>query len=180
MVIQAGGGRLLLHGDPDRARDSILNVEHTGREVLADLRRLLGMLRKDDDPRALSPQPGLSQLATLIDSIRQAGLECELLTVGDPIDLTPGVDLVAYRVIEVALLTAAEHRVSRGLVTIRYEPRELKLEIAGDGAIPDLDESVRSIAQRVALYDGSLRALPTRGGGFTLHARPPLEAAVPA
>jgi signal transduction histidine kinase len=119
-------------------------------------------------------------VATLIDSIRQAGLECELLTVGDPIDLTPGVDLVAYRVIEVALLTAAEHRVSRGLVTIRYEPRELKLEIAGDGAIPDLDESVRSIAQRVALYDGSLRALPTRGGGFTLHARPPLEAAVPA
>ena len=59
MVVQAGGARLLLRSEPDRARESILNVEETGREALADMRRLLGMLRKDDDPRALSPQPGL-------------------------------------------------------------------------------------------------------------------------
>ena len=59
MVIQAGGARRLLRSDPERARDSILTVEQTGREALADLRRLLGMLRKDDDPRALAPQPGL-------------------------------------------------------------------------------------------------------------------------
>ena len=62
MVIQAGGARRLLRSDPERARDSILTVEQTGREALADMRRLLGMLRKDDDPRALAPQPGLDQL----------------------------------------------------------------------------------------------------------------------
>ena len=64
MVIQAGGARQLLRTEPERARDSILTVERTGREALADLRRLLGMLRKDDDPRALAPQPGLDQLAS--------------------------------------------------------------------------------------------------------------------
>ena len=80
MVIQAGSARLLLRSDPDRARDSILNVEQTGREALSDLRRLLGMLRKDDDPRALSPQPGLDQLPALIDSLRRAGLACERRT----------------------------------------------------------------------------------------------------
>ena len=73
MVIQAGGARRLLFSDPARARDSILTVERTGREALADMRRLLGMLRKDDDQRALAPQPGLDQLAHLLDSIRQAG-----------------------------------------------------------------------------------------------------------
>ena len=70
MVIQAGGARRLLRSDPDRARDSILSVEQTGREALADLRRLLGMLRKDDDPRALAPAAGLDQLTALLDSIR--------------------------------------------------------------------------------------------------------------
>jgi signal transduction histidine kinase len=89
MIIQAGGARLLVRSDPERARDSILNVEQTGRETLADLHRLLGMLRKDDDPRALAPQPGLNQLAALIDSIRDTGVECELRAEGEPIDLTP-------------------------------------------------------------------------------------------
>jgi signal transduction histidine kinase len=89
MVIQAGSARLVLRSDPDRARDSIHTVERTGRQTLSDLRRLLGMLRKDDDPRALSPQPGLSQITALIDSVRRAGLTCEQSTIGDPINLTP-------------------------------------------------------------------------------------------
>jgi signal transduction histidine kinase len=125
MVIQAGGARQLLDIDPGRARDSILNVEHTGREALADLRRLLGMLRKDDDPRALAPQPGLGQLAALMDSTRATGLACELRILGERIDLTPGVDLVAYRLIEAAVLSAAHHRCSSAVVTVRYQPHEL-------------------------------------------------------
>jgi signal transduction histidine kinase len=180
MVIQAGGARLLLRSDPDRARDSILNVEHTGRQALADLRRLLGMLRKDDDPRALSPQPGLDQLGALIESVRDTGLACELRTQGERIDLTPGVDLVAYRVIEVVLLTAGRHRVSRGLVTIRYAPYGLEIEVSGNGSIRDLDQSLHAIAERVALYDGSVRALPADADGFVVHARLPLQAPVPA
>ncbi|HWJ50871.1 MAG TPA: histidine kinase dimerization/phosphoacceptor domain-containing protein, partial [Solirubrobacteraceae bacterium] len=73
MVVQAGGARRLLHTEPDRARESILNVEHIGRDALAEMRRLLGLLRKDDDPRALTPQPGLDQLPELASTLGDAG-----------------------------------------------------------------------------------------------------------
>jgi len=89
MVIQAGSARLLLRTDPERARDSILTVEETGRQALSDLRRLLGMLRKQDDARALSPQPGLGQVAALIESLRGTGMACARRRNGAPVDLTP-------------------------------------------------------------------------------------------
>jgi signal transduction histidine kinase len=180
MVIQAGGARRLLRSDPTRARDSILTVERTGREALADMRRLLGMLRKDEDQRALAPQPGLDQLATLLDSIGHAGLPCELRTEGEPIDLTPGLDLVGYRVIEAALLSAAHHRSSHALVTVRYHPEQLELEIRGDGSMPDFEQELRGMSERVALYDGSFRLVSTDGDGFALQARLPLHAMVSA
>ncbi len=178
MVIQAGGARRLLRSDPARARDSILTVERTGREALADMRRLLGMLRKDEDQRALAPQPGLDQLASLLDSMRQAGLACELRTEGEPIDLTPGLDLVGYRVIEAALLSAAHHRSSHVMVTVRYGTERLELDVRGDGSMPELEQELHGISERVALYDGSLRAVPADEDGFALRARLPLTAAI--
>ena len=80
MVVQAGGARRLLGSEPDRARESILTVEQVGRDALAEMRRLLGLLRKDDDPGALSPQPGLEQLPELARALGDAGLACELRT----------------------------------------------------------------------------------------------------
>ena len=177
-VIQAGGARQLLRDDPDRARDSILAVERTGREALADLRGLLGMLRKDDDARALAPQPGLDQLPALLEAAREAGLDCILETEGTPIDLTPGVDLVGYRVVEAALQIAAVHRCHSATVTARYDPNRLELEIRGDTPILDLGRELRGMAERVALYDGSLRVLTA--DGLALRARLPLWTAVPA
>jgi signal transduction histidine kinase len=180
MVIQAGGARQLLRSDPDRARQSILAVEHAGREALADLRRLVGMLRKDDDPRALAPQPGLDQLLALVRSTHDSGLACELQTDGEPVDLTPGVDLVAYRVVEVALALAAVHGSRTACVTVRYQPRSLRLTIRADGAAPDLDGMLRGLHERVALYDGELRTLTARGDGYVVQARLPLRGMVPA
>jgi signal transduction histidine kinase len=179
MVIQAGGARRALRSDPDRAREAILNVEQTGREALADLRRLLGMLRKDDDPRALAPQPGLKQLGALVESMRALDLECELRTDGTPIDVTPGVDLVGYRVVEAVLQSAAQHHSRRALVTTQYRSGQLELEIRGHGAIPDLDRELSSIAQRVALYDGSVLSTAA-SAGFTVRARLPLAETIPA
>jgi signal transduction histidine kinase len=151
MVIQAGSARLLLRTDPDRARRSILTVEETGRQALSDLRRLLGMLRKDDDPRALSPQPGLGQIAALIDSLRGTGLACERRTVGDPVDLTPGIDLVAYRVIEAALQAAAAEQADHSSITISYGPRELGAPAASCSRIsPPRTCSPRSTRSRRA------------------------------
>jgi signal transduction histidine kinase len=178
MVIQAGGARLMLRSEPTRARDSILAVEETGREALADLRRLLGMLRKDDDARALAPQPGLDQLAMLLRATRDTGVECDLRCEGQPIDLTPGIDLVGYRVVEAALASAARHHSRRAGVIVRYLPKQLELEIRGDTTMSDLDAELPGLTERVALYDGNLRALDGSDDGFVLHALLPLRAAV--
>jgi signal transduction histidine kinase len=174
MVIQAGSARLLLRTDPARARDAILTVEETGRQALSDLRGLLGMLRKEDDPRALTPQPGLGQVSALIESLRGGGLDCERHTVGEPVDLTPGIDLVAYRVIETALNAAAEQQVHRGSVTVHYGPRDLALEVRGDRPIPELDSTFAPLSDRVGLYRGELRIEP-QPVGFVLRARLPLD-----
>lgn len=176
MVVQAGGARQLLRSEPERARDSILAVEHTGREALADLRRLLGMLRKDDDPRALTPQPGLDELGSLLAAWRTAGLRCDLRREGAPIALTPGIDLVGYRVIEAVLREAAESGVTSAAVTVRHRSDRLELEVSGDVSIPDLERQLEGIAERIALYDGSLRRLPVGDTGFTLQAVLPLGA----
>lgn len=174
MVIQAGSARLLLRADPDQARDSILTVEETGRQALSDLRRLLGMLRKNDDPRALSPQPGLGQIAALIDSLRGSGLACEQRTTGDPVDLTPGVDLVAYRVIKAALRAAAAGHARHSSIAVSYGSRELELEVRGDRAIENLDGTFAPLLERVDLYRGELQTEATTGG-FALHALLPLD-----
>lgn len=177
MVIQAGGARRALRSDPERARDSILNVEQTGREALADLRRLLGILRKDGDPRALAPQPGLKQLGALIESMRGVAMQCELHTEGEPIDLTPGFDLVSYRVVEAVLEIAARRRSCHAVVTIRHRFGTLELDVLGDASIPDVDDELQGIARRVALYDGSVRTGPA-SDGFAVHARLPVAEAV--
>ncbi|MFZ0041734.1 MAG: histidine kinase, partial [Solirubrobacteraceae bacterium] len=178
MVIQAGGARQLVRTDPERARVTILSVEQVGREALGDLRRVLGMLRKDEDPRALAPQPGLDQLPALLDSIRAAGLDCHLQLEGEPVDLTPGVDLVGYRVVEAALGAVTTSGCRRAVVTVRYRLGDLELEVQSDDSIPDLEQTLRGISERVALYGGSLRVAPA--AGFALHAHLPLAATVTA
>jgi signal transduction histidine kinase len=176
MVIQAGGARQLVRTDPERARATILSVEQVGREALGDLRRVLGMLRKDEDPRALAPQPGLDQLGALLDSTREAGLECHLHLDGEPVDLTPGIDLVGYRVIEAALSSATAAGCRRAAVTVRHRGGDLQLGVESDDSIPGLERKLGGISERVALYGGSLRLAPA--DGFALHAHLPLPATV--
>jgi signal transduction histidine kinase len=156
MVVQAGGARRLLDADPDRARESILNVERTGRDALAEMRALLGLLRKDDDPRALTPQPGLEQLPHLAAALSEGGLACDLQTVGTPIELTPGVDLAGFRVIEAALELLQRNHYRHGAVIIRWHPRHLELAVSADGPLRDGAESLRPVAERVELYGGRL------------------------
>ena len=177
MIIQAGGARLLLSSEPERARDSILAVERTGREALRDLRRLLGMLRKDDDQSALTPQPGLDQVRALAESMSCDGLACVVRSEGERIDLTPGVDLVGYRVIETALRAAASHHSLHADVIVRFSRDRLELEIRGDRLQPDLTLALAGISERVELYDGSLHVAPSGSEGFTVLASLPLGAA---
>ena len=176
MIVQAGGARLLLQSDPDQAREAILTVEHTGREALADLRCLLGVLRNDGERHVLYPRPGLHELGALLDDIRPNGLDFELTTSGKAIELPPGVDLVAYRIVEAALSSAASHRVENGRIAIRYTAHAVELDIDGDHPIPDLDQDLEAIICRVELYDGSIR-IRDADDRFELRVRLPVREA---
>ncbi len=179
MVVQAGGARKLLRTEPGRARESLLTVEQTGREALEEMRRLLGVLRRDDDPRALAPQPGLDQLPELAELMGGRGLACEIDHDGIPA-LTPGVDLVAYRVIEAALAGAADHGGRSARVAIGARGRVLTLEVLVDHAGEAGATKVRSVAERVALYGGGLLVDDAGSGGLHVRCELPLNAMVAA
>jgi signal transduction histidine kinase len=177
MVIGAGGARRMLASQPDRARASILTVEETGRETLADMRRLLGVLRQQEDPRALAPQPGLDQLGDLIDAVCGRGLKCSLEIEGDPIDLTPGIDLLSYRAVETALAQAAATGSGSAAVKVVYSPEELILVVRGTGGAAVPAKDLDGLAERIALYDGTLAFSCEPESSFTATARLPLYSA---
>jgi signal transduction histidine kinase len=136
------------------------------------MRRLLGILRQEGDPAALAPQPGLRELEALIRDARARGVACAVSVEGEPAGVTPGVDLVAYRVIEVALAGAGRGAGSTGSVIVRHDPLRLRIEVCGDWRPVDLTGT----AERVALYDGTLELQPSLRG-FTLRAVLPMAAA---
>ena len=179
MTVQAGAARLLLAESPERARAPLLSVEETGRQALAEMRRLLGILRTEDDEPALAPQPGMADLSALLERVRQAGLPVELAVEGGPEALPPGVDLAAYRIVQEALTSALEHAGRAGArVTVRYERGALELEIADDGATGRDDGGIRgglvAMRERVSVYGGELEAGPRSEGGYAVCAHLPL------
>jgi len=171
MTVQAAGVRRLLRDDQARERDALGTVEETGREALAEMRRLLGILRGEDDGAELQPQPGLARLQALAAETRDGGFPVELSVEGDPYEVPAGVDLSAYRVVEEALAGGAGAAGAR--VVVRYEPDAIALEIDGDG-----DGARRGLAgmrERVAFYGGTLEAGPA-DGRYVVRARIPVPA----
>jgi signal transduction histidine kinase len=180
MTVQAGGARLLLDEEPQSARESLLAVEETGRQTLAEMRRLLGILRRDMAAPGLAPQPGLAELDALLARCRQAGLPVELRVEGARAALAPGIDLAAYRVVQEALTNAIKHAgPARAQVTVRYEPGALALEIADDGRAMSKNgghgHGLVGMRERVGLYGGDVNAGPRTGGGYAVRVRLPLE-----
>jgi signal transduction histidine kinase len=178
MVVQAEAvPRVLTAGDTARATESLAVIEETGRDALIEMRRLLGVLRRDDEHAALAPQPGLGRLDALIERHRERGLEIELRFEGGARDLPAGVDLTAYRVVEDALEAALDQRARRAAVLVRYRDRDLQLEVRDDRDGGASDRLV-GLRERVGLYGGHLSAGREDGAGFRLRARLPLEEAL--
>ena len=181
MTVQAGAARLLLEEDPSRAREPLVSVEETGRQALAEMRRLLGILRAEDQPAALAPQPGVADISPLVEQLRAAGLPVDVVIDGDPRALPPGIDLVAYRVVQEALTNALKHAgAARAEVSIRYGATALEVSVVNDGHVASDGgggHGIVGMRERVALYGGAFEAGPRRGGGYSVRARLPLEAA---
>jgi signal transduction histidine kinase len=181
MVVQAGAAEeVLLRQTPERALEPIRAVQDTGRQALAEMARLLGMLRRDGEELGLAPQPGLDDLETLVEQTRLAGLPVELRVEGTPRPVPLGADLSAYRIVQEALTNARKHAgEARATVTVRYDAEALEVEVADDGSGSGNGDGgghgLVGIRERVALFGGDLHAGPQPGGGFRVHARLPIK-----
>jgi signal transduction histidine kinase len=179
IVLQAGAERHALDGRESSARDVLGTIERTGRDALAETRRLLGMLREGGaDP--LSPQPGLADLDLLVSQVRDAGLPVQLHVEGDRRDLPVGLDLSAYRIVQEALTNALKHAGrATAAVRIRYHDDALELQIADDGASTPTratgGHGLVGMRERVALYGGTFEARPRDGGGYLVRALLPIR-----
>jgi signal transduction histidine kinase len=183
MIVQSGGARRVLAADPTRATAMLSAVERIGHETLDELRRMLGVLGATDEPAALSPQPGLADVGKAVERARAAGLRAELRIVGDPVPLSPGLDLSAYRIVQEALTNAIKHAgPTRATVTVRWTDARLELDIVDEGngarSSPAGDgNGLIGMHERVGLFGGRLDAGPLPTRGFAVHAALPIEPA---
>jgi signal transduction histidine kinase len=182
MLIQSGAARQVVRTSPDRAEEALLTVEATGREAMAELRRLLGVLNDEGEAPGLAPQPGVDQLGALVERVREAGLPAELAIDGAPRPLPASLDMTVYRIAQEALTNALRYaRRAATLVHVSYEPDQLRLEILDDGPATPADAAEGSgrglvgMEQRAALVGGRLEAGPRLGGGYAVRAWLPLE-----
>jgi signal transduction histidine kinase len=134
MVVQAGAARAVAGKDPAGVSDALKRIEASGRTGLAEMRRLLEILKAADGENDLAPQPGLARLDELLDGMRATGLPVEAVVEGTPRPLPPGVDLSAYRIMQEALTNTLKHAAaSRAEVGIRRTSQGVELEIVDDG-----------------------------------------------
>lgn len=183
MVIQAAGARTVMDLEPDRAEKALRSVERAGREALAEMRGLLGVLAHGQDLRALAPQPGLEDLPQLVASTRSAGLRASIRIEGDPVAVPPGLSLCAYRVVQEALTNTLKHAgATRAQVNVSWRPDALELKVIDAGgkrtepAAGSSGHGIAGMCERAALHGGIVEAGPSPSGGFVVQARIPLPA----
>jgi signal transduction histidine kinase len=180
MGVQAGAARTLLAADPERARAALLLIEATAREAIAELGRLLGVLRADGQVPDLAPQPGLGDLEPLLAEVRDAGITLAVRVEGERRPLSPGVDLAAYRLVQEALTNVVRHAgPCTAELHIRYRGSTVEIEVTDEGSPGPAQErglaagcghGLIGMRERVAIYGGSLHAGPVSGQGFGVRA----------
>jgi signal transduction histidine kinase len=184
MVLHVGTVRRTLPDTLADDRDALSDVERVGRGALAEMRRLLGAMRRDDDEVDFAPQPGLERLQSLIEEIGRTGLRVELHAEGMRVSLPPAVDLSAYRIIQEGLTNVRKHaHADRADVKLRYEGGHLQIDVHDNGTgtpfSDGLGHGLIGVRERVKIYGGEMSAGPAPEGGFLLRARLPIEEAQP-
>lgn len=179
MVVQAGAARQVMAKRPERATEALRTVETTGREALAELRHLLGLLHDDGAEPALTPRGGLDQLDLLVERTRAAGLPVRLSIEGKPRALPAGLDLTAYRIVQEALTNALKYSgMAPTEVVVRYGDGDLVLQVSDEGTESPGGKPGRGLIgmkERARLYGGALEAGPGADGGYVVSARLPTE-----
>ncbi|MFP5253471.1 MAG: sensor histidine kinase [Actinomycetes bacterium] len=180
MVLQVGAVRHRMTAEDAEDRDALENVEKAGRAALAEMRRLLDAMRREDEEAELSPQPGLADLDALLTAVRAAGLDVSLQVHGERADLPTALDLSAYRILQEGLTNALKHSGARhAQVDLTYGDRDVVVQVRDDGrgtvTSDGLGHGLVGVRERVKIYGGELFAGRENGDGFTLRARLPLR-----
>ena len=180
VVVQARGGRRMLEHDPSDSRAAFDAIERTGEQALAEMRRLLGLLRETDDELVRAPLPSLARVPDLAEQLRASGLAVEVDVEGEPVELPPGVDLSAYRIVQEALTNALKHAgPARARVRISYGLDAVELEIVDDGRGRGqgggTGNGLVGLRERAAIVGGELAAGPRDEGGFSVRAALPYD-----
>lgn len=183
MIALADGAGYVADEEPQRASGAMAQVSATGRQALAEMRRLLGVLREGEGDLALAPQPGLAQIEPLTEQVRAAGLPVRLETSGTPAELGQGAELTVFRLVQEALTNTLKHAdpEARATVRLNYEADAIEVEVLDDGkpAEPapadapsgDGGQGLAGMRERVAVYGGDVEAGPRVDGGWRVHAR---------
>ena len=186
MTVQASAVRRRLGPDQAVERHALEAVEATGREAMAEMRRMVGMLRESQTDPELEPVPGLGQVDRLVEKFRAAGLPVSVSVTGAARELTPGLDLAAYRLIQEGLTNTLRHarNPQHVEVVVDYGTDRLDVvvrddgETAGDPVAPDEPGAgLTGMRERVAAYAGSFAARSRPDGGFEMVASLPVEPA---
>ncbi|MCT6780811.1 sensor histidine kinase [Streptomyces sp. CS7] len=190
MVVQADGAAYVMDAAPDQAKQALETISGTGRQALAEMRRLLGVLRTGDAPESgeYVPQPDVEQIEDLVAQVRQTGLEVDFKVEGTPRPLPSGVELTAYRVVQEALTNTRKHGGPEAGASVRLvyfdDGLGLLIEDDGRGAAHELYEDggadgaghgMIGMRERVGMVGGTLDAGPRPGGGFRISALLPLK-----
>ena len=183
MIVQTAAARRVAEKDPAAAQEALIAVENAGRMALAEMRRMLEVLRAQEG--GVGPQPGLGELERLIAQVRDAGLPVELVSTGDPCCLPDGMDLAAYRIVQEALTNTVKHGgKASAKVTLHHSEEALEIEVVDNGrgaAAPLLAGTVGGghgligMRERVGLFGGELQVGPILPGGYRVWARLPLS-----
>ncbi|WP_424644666.1 sensor histidine kinase [Embleya sp. AB8] len=187
MVVQADGAAYAIDAAPESAREALGTIAATGREALAEMRWLLGVLRSQTESDAYVPQPGVAQLDELLERVRRAGLSVRLHTEGTPVELSQAVGLTVYRIVQEALTNTCKHAGpgATAHVALRYPGDDIEIDIHDDGrgaAAPGdgMGHGLIGMSERVALFGGRLTTGPAPTGGWQVHARLPTHPRTPS
>jgi signal transduction histidine kinase len=186
IAVQASVGEHVIDDNPGEAKRALEAISGVSRSTLAEIRRMLGVLRETDEEEggspAYAPAPGLSELDRLVREFDGAGIPVEVSYDGARVELPRGVDVTAYRIVQEALTNVMKHAgPAHATVVVRYERGALRLEIVDDGRGVNGRSEGRTghglvgMRERVAVYGGTLEAGPKTGGGFRVAARLPYE-----
>lgn len=183
MVLQTGAARQIMPKDEGRSRALLESVEASGRQALDELRRMLGVLAEQGGDAPLSPQPDVTQISSLIEQMRQAGMAVELSVEGEPRAISGGVSVAAYRIVQEALTNVLKHaNGAPSRVLLRWTDDALEVEIVDQGPVQNggvrdapAGRGLAGMRERTAMYGGTLDAHPGLARGYIVRARIPLE-----